>query len=64
VPVNDNVFLIFTPECHFSAIAINAREDFWNIFDLSNQWIGFWIRAIDTSFVRFDLNNEWIGFTT
>jgi hypothetical protein len=26
VPVNNSVFLIFTPSCSFSAIAISARD--------------------------------------
>jgi hypothetical protein len=64
VPVTDRVFLIFTPGCEFAAIGISARQDFWNIFDLNNEWVGFWVRARDTCFVRYDLSNNWIGFTT
>lgn len=64
VRASERVNLVFSPECEFQAVLVEAREGFWNIFDLSNEWIGFWIHARGNVWLRFDLTKEWIGFTT
>ena len=64
VPANDRVSLSFLPDCKFQGVLVNAREDFRNQFDLSNEWIAFWIHARDNIWLRFNLSNQWIGFTT
>lgn len=64
VNANDRVSLLFTPNCNFQGVLVHARNDFWNEFDLANEWVGFWIHARDNVWLRYDLSKEWVGFTT
>ena len=41
-----------------------ASGDYRNEFDLSNEWVGYWLHARDNVWLRFDLDNEWTAFTT
>jgi hypothetical protein len=64
VQANDRAHLVFTPNADFNAVLIQVTDDYWNQFDLENEWTGYWIHAGDDVWLRYSLANEWVGFTT
>jgi hypothetical protein len=56
-------WLLFSPDCSFSGVAIRARDGFVNIHDLTNDHVGFFIHAYKNVWLRFDTSGEWNGST-
>ena len=54
--------LIFDDETKFIGILLSVNDKFINEFDLSNEWVGYWVHAQNRTWLRYNLNNNWVGF--
>ncbi len=43
-------------------LAISNKSGGYNLFDLDNEWIGYFVPDGMGGFLQYDLDGEWIGF--
>ena len=63
VEASDKILVMFDFNNQFTGFCVKAGgKDFYNVFDTSNNWIGYLVSNKRSGYNYFSTNGQWLGF--